>query len=96
MIRESQPHHLTEYTSSAFSLWKREMEMQGSNGLTEQKTLPLDDPMPAGTGCCLTVKKIIEWGLALPSSTLVSEYVFFWSRDFVKAPSGPVWKTTAA
>lgn len=95
MTRELQPHHLTGYSSSAFSLWKREMEMQGGSGHTEQNTLPPYDPMPAVTGCCLTVKEVIEWGgrdegcLALPPSTLVSEYVFSWSRCFVEAPSGP-------
>lgn len=95
MTRELQPHHLTGYSLSAFDLWKREMEMQGGNGLTEQKTLPPDDAMPAVTGCCLTVKEVIEWGgrgegcLALPPSTLVSEYVFSWSRCFVEAHSGP-------
>lgn len=51
MTWELQLHHLTGYSSSAFSLWNREMEMQGVNGLSEQKTLPPDDPMPAVTGC---------------------------------------------
>lgn len=65
--------------------------MLGAKGLTEQKTLPPHDPMPAVTGCCLTVKEVIEWGgrdegcLALPPNTLVSEHVFFWSRGFVEA-----------
>lgn len=95
MTRELQPHHLTGYSLSAFDLWKREMEMQGGNGLTEQKTFRPDDAMPAVTGCCLTMKEVIEWGgrgegcLALPPSTLVSEYVFSWSRCFVEAHSGP-------
>lgn len=101
MTRELQPHHLTGYSLSAFDLWKREMEMQWGNGLTEQKTLPPDDAMPAVTGCCLTVKEVIEWGgrgegcLALPPSTLVSEYVFFWSRCF-GAFRADMWKTAAA
>lgn len=91
MTRELQPHHLTGYSSSAFSLWKKEMEMKGGNGLTEEKTLPPDDPMSAMTGCCLNVKEVIEWGgrdegcLALPPGTLV----FFWSRCFIEARSGP-------
>lgn len=65
MTKELWPHHLTGCPSSAaFSLWKRETEMQGGNGLTEQKTLPPDDPMPAVTGCCLIVKELnVEGGM---------------------------------
>lgn len=98
MTRELQPHHLTGYSSSAaFSVWKREVEMQGGNGLTEQKTLPPDDPMLAATFCCLTLKELNGEGgrdggwLALPPSTLVSEHVFCWSRCFVEACSGPTY-----
>lgn len=97
MTRELHPHHLAEHSSSASSLWRRELEMRGNNVVTEQSTLhPPEDPVPAMTSCYLTVKELTEQGgrdegcLALPPSALASEYVFFWSRCFVEACSGQV------
>ena len=84
MTREFHPHYLAGHSSSASSLWNSEMEMRGSNVVTEQSTFhPPDDPAPAMTGCCLTVKELTERGgrdegcLALPPGALASEYVFF-------------------
>jgi len=63
MTRELHPHHLAGHSLSASSLWKREMEMRASHVVTEQSTfLPLDDPAPAMTGCCLTVEEVTEQG----------------------------------
>lgn len=84
MAKELHPHHLAGHSSSASSLWKREMEMCGGDVATEQSTFhPPDDPAPAMTGCCLAVRELTEWGgrvegfLALPHGALASEYVFF-------------------
>lgn len=84
MTRELHPHHLAGHSSSASSLWKREVEIRGSDVLIEQSTFhPPGDPVPAMTDCCLTVKDLIEQGgrdegrLALLPNSLASEYVFF-------------------
>lgn len=79
MTRELHPHHLAGHSLSSSSLWKREVEIGGSDVVTEQSTFhPPDDPVPART-----MEELTEWGgrgegcLALPPSALVFEHVFF-------------------
>lgn len=72
------------------------MDMRGGDVVTKQSTFHSPgDPTPAMAACCLTVKELTEPGgrdegcLALAPGSLASEYVFFYSRCFVEAHSGP-------